>query len=471
MNQTVITESDTLLFWLDFLFTIVAFIIAVFLRDFFLHADQQLDFYSHIFILPLLIVLIISLLSYFGGYKNPIQKNLTGYAASIIKTLIVSIGVILGLLFFLKIQYVSRFVILFFAILELVTLFVIRVIYSNNFKEQVKSGKKKLNILIIGSRSRAIELVNVLKEQVVWGVNVIGFVDPYPDMYNTNVLGIPILGSIENIHEILKKNVVDEVIIAIPRSLLQDAEQIVEACEEEGITLRFMADLFNVQVARISFLQVGDIPLLTMEPVARDPQQIFMKRMFDLFLVILSLPIIIPLFIFIAIIIKIDSQGPVFFVQERVGLNKRLFKMYKFRSMYKDAEDRLKDIEHLNEAEGPIFKIKNDPRITRVGSLLRKTSLDELPQLINVFLGEMSLVGPRPMSIRDVDLFDKGIQRKRFSVQPGITCLWQISGRSDLPFEKWLALDLEYINNWNFWMDIKILIQTIPAVVKSKGAV
>ena len=471
MNQTVITESDNLLFWLDFLFTIVAFIVAVFLRDFFLQADQQLDFYSHIFILPLLLVLIISFLSYFGGYKNPIQKNLTGYAGSIIKTLIVSIGIILGLLFFLKIQYVSRFVILFFAILELITLFVIRVIYSNNFKEQVRSGKKKLNILIIGSRSRAIELVNVLKEQVIWGVNVIGFVDPDPNMYNTNVLDIPILGSIENIHEILKKNVVDEVIIAIPRSLLQDAEQIVEACEEEGITLRFMADLFNVQVARISFLQIGDIPLLTMEPVARDPQQIFMKRMFDLFLVTLSLPIIIPLFIFIAIIIKIDSQGPVFFVQERVGLNKRLFKMYKFRSMHEDAEDRLKDIEHLNEAEGPIFKIKNDPRITRVGSLLRKTSLDELPQLINVFLGEMSLVGPRPMSIRDVDLFDKGIQRKRFSVQPGITCLWQISGRSDLPFEKWLALDLEYINNWNFWMDIKILIQTIPAVFKSKGAI
>ena len=299
MNQTVITESDNLLFWLDFLFTIVAFIIAVFLRDFFLQADQQLDFYSHIFILPLLLVLIISFLSYFGGYKNPIQKNLAGYAGSIIKTLIVSIGIILGLLFFLKIQYVSRFVILFFAILELVTLFVIRVIYSNNFKEQVRSGKKKLNILIIGSRSRAIELVNVLKEQVIWGVNVIGFVDPDPNMHNTNVLDIPILGSIENIHEILKKNVVDEVIIAIPRSLLQDAEQIVEACEEEGITLRFMADLFNVQVARISFLQIGDIPLLTMEPVARDPQQIFMKRMFDLFLVILSLPIIIPLFIFI----------------------------------------------------------------------------------------------------------------------------------------------------------------------------
>ena len=145
--------------------------------------------------------------------------------------------------------------------------------------------------------------------------------------------------------------------------------------------------------------------------------------------------------------------------------------MFKFRSMYVDAEERLKEIEHLNEADGPIFKIKDDPRVTRVGRFIRKTSIDELPQLINVLRGEMSLVGPRPMSLRDVDRFDRGVQRKRFSVQPGLTCLWQISGRSDLPFEKWLELDLEYITNWNFWLDVQILFKTIPAVLKSRGAV
>jgi lipopolysaccharide/colanic/teichoic acid biosynthesis glycosyltransferase len=179
---------------------------------------------------------------------------------------------------------------------------------------------------------------------------------------------------------------------------------------------------------------------------------------------------LIPIFLIVAIAIKLDSPGPVFFVQQRVGIRKYIFPMYKFRSMYIDAEEKLKEIEHLNEAEGPIFKIKNDPRITRLGRFIRKTSIDELPQLINVLKGEMSLVGPRPMSKRDVDLFDHGVQRKRFSVQPGLTCIWQISGRSDLPFEKWLELDLEYIDSWSFWLDIKILIKTFPVVLLSKGA-
>ena len=139
--------------------------------------------------------------------------------------------------------------------------------------------------------------------------------------------------------------------------------------------------------------------------------------------------------------------------------------------MYVDAEERLKEIEHLNEAEGPIFKMTNDPRVTKVGKFIRRTSLDELPQLFNVLRGHMSLVGPRPMSIRDVDLFDRAIQRKRFSVKPGLTCIWQISGRSNLPFEKWLELDLEYIDNWSLELDLKILLKTIPAVLFSRGAV
>ena len=351
------------------------------------------------------------------------------------------------------------------------SLFIIRAFAIRYYKSQVKSGEKRLRVIIVGTQDRAKELLFTLLHQMVWGIEVVGFIDPDPSCMGTEIEGIPVIGTVANTEECLKKNVIDEVIIAISRSLLEDAEPIVKACEAEGIRVRFMADVFNVQVARISLSQVGGIPLLNMEPVSQDQQQLFAKRLFDLTLTILAIPVLVPLFLFIAIAIKLDSPGPVFFIQKRVGLRKHIFPMFKFRSMHLNAEEKLKELEHLNEAEGPIFKMANDPRVTRVGKFLRKTSLDELPQLINVLRGEMSLVGPRPMSMRDVDLFDRGIQRKRFSVQPGLTCLWQISGRSNLPFEKWLELDLEYIENWTFWFDVKILIKTLPAVLYSKGAV
>lgn len=458
-------------FLFDVLVTIVAFLFAFWLRNF-LPINESLSFQSHLFLIPLLIVLVTSFLSYFGGYNGPQKTTYWGYFTAILRAMSLTFGTLLALIFLFEIKYISRFVILIFAVIELLALFGIRAYVIQFHRHQVQSGKKKLKVLIIGTRTRAKALVKALQEQMIHenSIEFVGFLDPDPGAMGTKIMGIPVIGTVENTSECLKNNVVDEVIIAISRSLLKDAEPIVLACEEEGIRLRFMADVFNVQVARVSFSQVKGIPLLNMEPVAQDQQQLFAKRLFDLTVTTLAIPFLIPLFAVIALAIKIDSPGPVFFVQQRVGLRKHIFPMFKFRSMHVDAEAKMKEIEHLNEAEGPIFKMTNDPRVTKIGGFLRKTSLDELPQLINVFRQEMSLVGPRPMSIRDVDLFDKGIQRKRFSVQPGLTCLWQISGRSDLPFDKWLELDLKYIENWSFWNDIKILFKTIPAVLASKGA-
>ena len=199
-------------------------------------------------------------------------------------------------------------------------------------------------------------------------------------------------------------------------------------------------------------------------------RQVLIKRVADIFISLILICLFAPFFFLIAVLIKITSAGPVFFIQERLGLNKRRFRLYKFRTMVSDAEKKIAGLKDQNEVSGPVFKIKNDPRITRVGKLLRKTSIDEFPQLFNVLKGDMSLVGPRPLPVRDYEGFDRDWQRRRFSVRPGITCLWQVNGRSNTPFEKWMELDMSYIDNWSLWLDMKILVQTIPAVLRGSGA-
>lgn len=470
MYDEKMVEVSRVVYLLDIFFTAICFLLAYWIRVVIL-PENVIDFFSHASLFPLLLSLIIGSFSYFGCYEIP--KNLTGlqYAWPVLRSIAFSIGVMLMILFFFNIEYVSRTFIGIFAIIEFLMVFSGRVWLRAYYLRSMKKGSKTLHVLIIGTGERARGLSFNLRKQAEWGIKVVGHLDPDPLRIGQKIIDAPVIGTIGDVSNVLKNNVVDEVIIAIPRSLLENANDIALACEEEGIKLQFMADVFNVNVARVRLTKAGDIPLLTLEPVAQDEIKLLYKRLFDFILTFLSLPMLLPLALIIAAAIKLDSKGPVFFIQQRVGLKKRLFPMIKFRSMYIDAEEKLKEIEHLNEAEGPIFKIKDDPRVTRVGKFLRKTSLDEIPQLFNVLWGHMSLVGPRPMSIRDVDLFDKGIQRKRFSVKPGITCIWQISGRSDLPFEKWLELDLEYIEKWNLWLDIKILIMTVPAVFYSKGAV
>lgn len=469
MYDTRSIELNRTISFLDISSTVVVFLFSFIARGYFL-PTENVDIYSHLFLIPLLLALLLFFLSYFGAYEHPRGSTIAAYIWAIFRGLSLTIGVLLTLLFFLNIQYVSRGVIIVFAFGEFGVLVLIRLVMKGYMQKSISSGNSSLRVLIIGTGERAKEIARKLKMQAEWGVKIIGHLDPDPERVGTEADGVPIIGTVDKVSECLKNNVVDEVIIAIPRSLLEDANPIVHACEEEGIKLRFMADLFDVHAARITLARVGNIPLLTMEPVAHDDGQLFIKRIFDLVITIAVLPVVLPVMAIAAVLIKLDSPGPVIFVQQRVGLRKHLFPMFKFRSMYADAEERLAELEHLNEAEGPAFKISNDPRVTRIGHLLRKTSIDELPQLFNVLRGEMSLVGPRPMSIRDVDLFDQGIQRKRFSVKPGLTCIWQISGRSDLPFSKWLELDLEYIERWSLWLDVEILCKTIPAVLKTKGA-
>lgn len=435
-------------------------------------AAGDVDFYAHVWLLPVLVGATSILMSYFGAYRSVRYRSAVAFSWLVFKAVLCALMLLAVLLFVMKAEFASRFVIVSFAVLGSMTLVLTRVGFVKSyFRSRAFLDQNRHRVLVIGTGERATRLTEKLAAQTDWGVEVVGYLDPMPDNARAGKWGASLFGSAERIGEVLAENVVDEVILAVPRSLIDDLEGIADACEEQGVKLRIMGDIYDLKASRISLADLDGIPLISFEPVSQDAAKLVIKRFFDLTLTILSMPILLPMFLIIGILIKFDDRGPVFFRQERVGLHKRRFRMWKFRTMCVDADEKMKEIEHLNEAEGPIFKMANDPRVTKIGNFMRRTSIDELPQLFNVIAGQMSLVGPRPMSVRDVDLFDRGIQRKRFSVKPGLTCLWQVSGRSDLPFEKWLELDLDYIERWSLGLDLQILLKTIPAVLKGSGAV
>lgn len=477
MSSTLVLQSNKsqylarLLLTLDACLVVLSFMLALhlYMR---LQGGETALFTSHmVFLLPLVASTAFSLF-YFGVYKSLTTPSVTTFILSVVKGLASGMVLLLVSIFLFDIEYVSRLVLGMYLII--VSLLIVSVRYFLVWWYFMRREESEMNyhrVLIVGTGPRAIKLRNLISSNSEWGIAVIGHLDMDQDLVNKEIGGATVIGTVEDVHEVLRDNVVDEVIVAVPRNMLSSISKIASACDEEGVELRIMADLFDMGSARIKMDLFAGVPLISFAPVAFDDGSLLLKRLFDITAVILASPIVAPVLLLVALAIKLDDGGPVFFSQERVGLRKRPFRMYKFRSMVTDAEELIKELEAENEAEGPNFKMTNDPRITRVGRFIRKTSLDELPQLINVLLGNMSLVGPRPMSLRDVDLFDRAVQRKRFSVTPGLTCIWQISGRSNLSFEKWLELDLAYIDNWSLELDLRILLKTIPAVVLQKGAV
>jgi exopolysaccharide biosynthesis polyprenyl glycosylphosphotransferase len=435
-------------------------------------SSPEASFLRHLVLLLPLIGSSVFALAYFGAYRGLNTPSVTSYVLTVIKGLSTGTAGLLVAIFLLDIEYVSRLIIGGFYLTSLVLVIGMRLfLVWWYFKRRKENEYNYQKVLIVGTGARAQRLSHMIRTKSEWGISIVGYLDTDPDSVGDSIEGVPVLGTIQEVHDILRDNVVDEVIVAVPRNMLTSIAGIADACDQEGIELRIMADLFDLKASSVTFDLFSGVPMLSFAPVAFDSGKLLLKRLFDIVAVMFALPMLVPIMLLVALAIKLDSDGPVFFVQQRVGLRKRKFRMFKFRTMYVGSDEKQAELAHLNEAEGPIFKMENDPRVTRVGGFLRRTSLDEIPQLINVFFGSMSLVGPRPMSGTDVDKFDKAVQRKRFSVTPGLTWLWQISGRSNLPFEKWLELDLAYIDNWSLDLDLKILVKTIPAVLLQRGAV
>lgn len=275
----------------------------------------------------------------------------------------------------------------------------------------------------------------------------------------------------DRLMEILHGDSINSVILMAKHANFGQVEQLIQLCELEGVEVWLVADFFKTQISRTTLDDLFGRPVLVFRSTPEMSWEAVAKQLMDflgaaVLLALLALPLLV-----VGLMIKLTSKGPVFFRQQRSGLNGRPFTMYKFRSMVTNAEQLKQELAALNEMSGPVFKVTNDPRVTKIGRLLRKTSLDEFPQLFNVLKGEMSLVGPRPLPVDEVSRFDDVAHRRRLSVKPGLTCLWQISGRNNVKdFKDWVRLDLEYIDNWSIWLDLKILWMTIPVVLFQKGA-
>ena len=381
----------------------------------------------------------------------------------------------LGLAFFVaatfvfKVHFIARSFVIMFGAVHLVSLILGRVVLLESVAVLRRQHVDGHRVLVVGTGQEAVAFARTIRTQAPFNNRLIGYltVPGEPSIPDAE----PVVGRLKDLDDVLDGQPIDEVVFAVPELQPEMLEEPLRHCDERGVEvlLTMPPDVprhGKVEVAKVTGY---DLPMIGMRRTPTAQGSLILKRMLDLIGCIFGLIVVGPILLVTTIAIRIESKGPIFFKQVRAGKHGRRFVMYKFRSMVVDAEARKDELMHLNEMDGPVFKIKRDPRITRVGAFIRKTSIDELPQLFNVLFGDMSLVGPRPPLPSEVEQYEPW-QRRRLSVRPGITGLWQVSGRNQIDFDEWMELDLSYIDNWSLWLDLKILFKTVPVVLLQKGS-
>jgi len=371
--------------------------------------------------------------------------------------------------YLLRIDFVSRPFVVLFALTNAAFLAALRIVERRTVWGRRLVEAPERVVVVVGCSDEAVRMARLVSSHRAWGFTLRGLVDA-DGHAGATVDGLPVVATVATLPELLTREVIDEVVLAVPTRQLGQLEELLLYCQELGVRVRVALRPFPHLQPHIDVEVLEGVPLLTFATMPTAPLALFVKRAVDLGVAVAGLVVLLPAWPLVALAVTLSSPGPVLFRQIRCGLGGRRFVLLKFRTMVDQAEHMRDEVAHLNEiSDGPAFKARSDPRVTRVGRLLRRFSLDELPQLVNVLRGDMSLVGPRPPIPEEVEQYLPW-QRRRLAMKPGMTGLWQVSGRSQLDFTTWMELDLAYIDHWSLWLDVKILARTVPAVLGGRGA-
>ncbi len=467
------------LYAVDLLATLAALLAAYFLRGTLLPVLLPKVFPAGLHPLSLYLVLagpIVLIWSAFlfatGSFRSRRTSGLKTEMAHVARVSLGGTVALILVVYLARWDFISRPFLFLFGIVGIVFLALERLAVRLIARKVRIRGFNFRTVVLVGDTPRARALARRIREHAWWGLRILCIVRENDDggAVPDAVEGIPVLGSLADFPAILTANPVDEVILTVDRGQLEKFEDVFLRCEEMGVRTRLVLDFFPHVLARVELEEFEGTPLLTFSTTPDDGLALTAKRTLDVSLsILLGLVYLVPVLL-AAILVRLSSRGPALFRQTRCGLNGRPFTLFKLRTMVDGADDRLTEVKDLNQHDGPVFKARHDPRVTPLGRLIRRLSLDEAPQFWNVLKGEMSLVGPRPPLPGEVSRYELW-QRRRLSMKPGVTGLWQVSGRSEiLDFEQWMELDLAYIDNWSIGLDLKILLRTVPAVLSGRGA-
>lgn len=466
--------SSTVWVLIDILLINLAAVLAYWVRydlQLFRAVDPAFDnpYYVYLPFVALFTMLLVVVYRQHGVYRLRRHVSWIDEVYAIIQGTATGTIITIVFIFLYRPAFYSRIIFIYAGVITVVLLGISRLFKVMILRNMRRQGIGVNRVLTVGAGEVARTLMRVAVANPEYGFHIVGFLDDHPAKGETDIGRFKALGKVDNLTEVIASHQIDEVIITLPWQHHRKIMSIMTTCERQGIRARIVPDMFQMRISHMQIEEFGGVPMIGVREAGISGFSQFIKRSIDVLAASTGLVLFSPIMGLVALMIKLESPGPVLFVQERVGKNGRLFKLYKFRSMIEGAEAQKDQLAELNEADGPLFKIKNDPRLTRLGKWMRRLSVDELPQLYNVLIGDMSLIGPRPPIPTEVEKYHEW-HKRRLEVSPGITGLSQVSGRSALTFDETALLDIYYIENWSPALDTKILLQTIPRVLFGRGA-